>query len=124
MNDDETKLWLPREQSDPVVQADVPTSRKGTARPMTTSDVPAVARLFLKVFGDIDKPASGDLKDYFHASTLGSPSYSAVTGTQIYQQQDGHISSALRRFHDERGLRRCGAAQSWSATEKGQSFVL
>ncbi|MHC2467645.1 GNAT family N-acetyltransferase [Bradyrhizobium embrapense] len=87
---------LPREESDPVVvQAPTPMSRKGSARPMTTADVPAVARLFLKVFRNIDKPAGADLKDYFHALTLGSPSYSAATGTQIYQQQDGHISSAL-----------------------------
>jgi hypothetical protein len=62
---------------------------------MTTADVPAVARLFLKVFRGVDKPASADLEGYLHALTLGSPSYSAAAGTQIYQQQDGRISSAL-----------------------------
>jgi hypothetical protein len=62
---------------------------------MTTADVPAVARLFLKVFRGVDKPASADLKGYLHALTLGSPAYSAAAGTQIYQQQDGSISSAL-----------------------------
>ncbi|GKQ53497.1 DUF3150 domain-containing protein [Bradyrhizobium sp. Ce-3] len=85
----------PRQQPEPIARAGTQTSRKGAARPMTTADVPAVARLFLKVFRGIDKPASADLKRYLHALTLGSPSYNAVAGTQIYQQQDGHISSAL-----------------------------
>jgi hypothetical protein len=62
---------------------------------MTTADVPAVAGLFLKIFRGIDKPASPDLNGYLHALTLGSPSYSETAGTQIYQQQDGLISSAL-----------------------------
>ncbi|MHC2435200.1 hypothetical protein [Bradyrhizobium sp. USDA 4451] len=85
----------PRQQSEPTAQAAPQTSRKGAARPMTTADVAAVAGLFLKVFRGIDKPASADLKGYLHALTLGSPSYSEAAGTQIYQQQDGRISSAL-----------------------------
>lgn len=85
----------PAQQSEPIIQADRQASRKGAARPMTTADVPAVAGLFLKIFRGTDKPASTDLKRYLHALTLGSPSYSEVAGTQIYQQQDGLISSAL-----------------------------
>ncbi|MDH2380863.1 GNAT family N-acetyltransferase [Bradyrhizobium sp. CER78] len=69
--------------------------RKGAVRPMTAADVPAVARLFLKIFRGADKPADSDLHDYLQALTLGSPSYNATTGTQVYQQQDGRIRSAL-----------------------------
>ncbi len=85
----------PSQQPEPIAQANAQTSRKGAARPVTTADVPAVAGLFLKVFRGTDKPASTDLKGYLHALTLGSPSYSEAAGTQIYQQQDGLISSAL-----------------------------
>jgi len=69
--------------------------RKGAARPMAAADVPAVARLFLKIFRGVDKPAGADLLEYLRALTLGSPSYSEATGTQVYQQQDGTIRSAL-----------------------------
>ena len=69
--------------------------RKGAARPMTAADVPAVARLFLKIFRGVDKPAGPDLLEYLQTLALGSPSYGETTGTQIYQQQDGTIRSAL-----------------------------
>jgi len=85
----------PRLPPGPIIQADRLTSRRGAARPMTTADVPAVARLFLKVFRGVDVPASADLEGYLHALALGSPSYGMAAGTQIYEQQDGRISSAL-----------------------------
>jgi hypothetical protein len=85
----------PRQQPEPIVQAERQTSRKSAVRPMTTADVPAVARLFLKVFRDVDTPANADLKGYLHALTLGSPCYNEAAGAKIYQQEDGRISSAL-----------------------------
>jgi hypothetical protein len=69
--------------------------RKGAVRPMTDADVPAVARLFLKIFRGVDKPASPDLQDYLRTITRGSPSSSEAMRTHIYEQQDGTIRSAL-----------------------------
>jgi hypothetical protein len=69
--------------------------RKGAVRPMTAADVPAVARLFRKVYRGSDGPADLDLENYLHALILGAPSYSEVTGAHIYEQQDGRVRSAL-----------------------------
>ena len=82
-------------QPEPQMPAAARAPRKGAAKPMTAADVPAVARLFLKIFRGADKPAGPDLLEYLHTLTLGSPSYSEATGTQVYQQQDGSIRSAL-----------------------------
>lgn len=62
---------------------------------MRPSDVPAVARLFLKIFRGADKPAGPELQDYLRTLTLESPSYDETMGAQVYQQQDGRIRSAL-----------------------------
>lgn len=70
-------------------------SRKGAVRPMRPSDVPAVARLFLKIFRGADKPAGPELQDYLRTLTLESPSYDETLGTQVYEQQDGYIRSVL-----------------------------
>lgn len=69
--------------------------RKGAVRPMQPSDVPAVARLFLKIFRGADKPAGTDLEDYLHSLSLAPPAYDETTGTQVYEQLDGRIRSAL-----------------------------
>ena len=82
-------------QRGPQTQANAQAPRRGSVRPMTTDDVPAVARLFLKIFRDADKPASPDLEAYLAALNFGSPCYSATAGTQVYEQQDGRIRSAL-----------------------------
>lgn len=82
-------------QRGPQTQIDAQPPRKGAVRPMADADVPAVARLFLKVFRNVDKEASPDLEEYLRALTLGSPCYSAPAGTHVYQQQDGRIRSAL-----------------------------
>ena len=82
-------------QRGPQTQIDTQAPRKGAVRPMTDADVPAVARLFLKIFRSVDKEASPDLEEYLRALTLGSPCYSAPAGTHVYQQQDGRIRSAL-----------------------------
>jgi len=82
-------------QSGPQTPVDVRAPRKGAVRPMTAADVPAVARLFLKIFRGVDKPAGSDLEEYLRTLTLGSPSYSETMGTQVYQQQDGSIRSVL-----------------------------
>ena len=70
-------------------------SRKSVVRPMTGADVPAVARLFLKIFRGADKPADQELQHYLCTLALTSPSYDERLGTQVYEQQDGRIRSAL-----------------------------
>lgn len=70
-------------------------SRKGVVRPMTGADVPAVARLFLKIFRGADRPADQDLQHYLCTLALTSPSHDERLGTQLYEQQDGRIRSAL-----------------------------
>lgn len=62
---------------------------------MTAADVPAVARLFMKIYRGSDRPADMDLQDYLKAIILEAPSYSEATGAFIYEQQDGHIASAM-----------------------------
>lgn len=79
----------------PQTQSDAQAPRKGVVRAMSAADVPGVARLFLKIFRGVDKPADADLENYLQALVLGSPSYSEDRGTHIYQQQDGRIRSAL-----------------------------
>src|SRR5882757_10846555 len=69
--------------------------RKGTVRPMTDADVPAVARLFLKIFRGVDKPAAPDLLDYLRTLTLESPAYNETAGTQVYEQEGAGIRSVL-----------------------------
>jgi hypothetical protein len=69
--------------------------RKGAVRPMRPADVPAVARLFLKIFRGADRPAGADLQGYLASLTLDSPSHDVAMGTQVYEQQDGRIRSAL-----------------------------
>lgn len=75
--------------------ADARPAHKGVVRPLKASDVPAVARLFLKIFRRADKPAGADLQNYLRMLLLASPSYSETAGTQVYEQQDGRIRSAL-----------------------------
>jgi hypothetical protein len=70
-------------------------SRKGVVRPMTGADVPAVARLFLKIFRGVDRPADQELQHYLCTLALTSPSHDERLGTQVYEQQDGRIRSAL-----------------------------
>ena len=57
--------------------------------------MPAVARLFLKIFRAADRPAGTELQNYLRTLLLTSPSYSELLGTQVYEQQDGRIRSAL-----------------------------
>ncbi|WP_377845564.1 GNAT family N-acetyltransferase [Bosea sp. UC22_33] len=80
---------------EPDRRADRRPPQRGMVRPIRASDVPAVARLFLKVFRQADKPAGADLQHYLRTLLLASPSYSEAAGTQIYEQQDGRIRSAL-----------------------------
>lgn len=70
-------------------------ARKGVVRPMRPADVPAVAQLFLKIFRGADKPADTDLQYYLGSLTLASPAYDETIGTQVYEQGDGRIRSAL-----------------------------
>lgn len=70
-------------------------SRKGVVRPMTGADVPAVGRLFLKIFRRADKPADQELQHYLCTLALTSPSHDETLGTQVYEQQDGRIRGVL-----------------------------
>jgi hypothetical protein len=82
-------------EAEPQTPAGVSVPRKGAVRPMQLADVPAVARLFLKIFRAVDKPAGPDLEEYLRTLVLESPSYSEAMGTRLYEQQDGRIRSAL-----------------------------
>lgn len=82
-------------QLEPPAAIEARSVRKGAVRPMRPSDVPAVARLFLKIFRGADKPAGADLQGYLASLTLASPSHDATMGTQVYEQQDGRLRSAL-----------------------------
>ena len=81
--------------AEPDRRADIRPPQRGTVRPIRASDVPAVARLFLKVFRQADKPAGADLQHYLRTMLLASPSYGESVGTQVYEQQDGRVRSAL-----------------------------
>lgn len=81
--------------AEPDRRADIRPPQRGTVRSIKASDVPAVARLFLKVFRQADKPAGADLQHYLRTMLLASPSYGESVGTQVYEQQDGRIRSAL-----------------------------
>jgi hypothetical protein len=70
-------------------------ARRGTVRPLRPSDIASVARLFLKVFRGADKPGGADLQNYLRTLLLASPSYHESLGTQVYEQLDGRIRSAL-----------------------------
>lgn len=80
---------------EPPTAVQARTSRKGVVRPMTGADVPAVARLFLKIFRGADRPADQELQHYLCTLALTSPSHDERLGTQVYEQQDGCIRSAL-----------------------------
>ncbi|WP_038366452.1 hypothetical protein [Bosea sp. UNC402CLCol] len=80
---------------EPDARAEIRPRQRGTVRPIRASDIPAVARLFLKIFRRADKPAGTDLQHYLRTLLLASPSYSEPLGTQVYEQQDGRIRSAL-----------------------------
>jgi hypothetical protein len=82
-------------EAEPQTPAGVSVQRKGAVRLMQLADVPAVARLFLKIFRGVDKPADPDLGEYLRTLVLESPSYSEAMGTRVYEQQDGRIRSAL-----------------------------
>jgi len=82
-------------EAEPQTPAGVSVPRKGAVRLMQLADVPAVARLFLKIFRGVDKPAGPDLEEYLRTLVLESPSYSEAMGTRLYEQQDGRIRSAL-----------------------------
>jgi hypothetical protein len=83
------------DEAEPQTPAGVSVLRKGAVRLMQLADVPAVARLFLKIFRGVDKPASPDLEEYLRTLVLESPSYSEAMGTRLYEQQDGRVRSAL-----------------------------
>lgn len=82
-------------QLEPRPPAEARSAQKGSVRPVRPSDVPAVARLFLKIFRSADKPADADLQGYLRSLILASPSYDEVMGTQIYEHRDGRIRSVL-----------------------------
>lgn len=82
-------------QHEPQTAVEARAARKGVVRPMTGMDVPAVARLFLKIFRGVDKPAGEELQHYLCSLALASPAYDETMGTQVYAQQDGRVRSAL-----------------------------
>ncbi|MCR4523972.1 MULTISPECIES: GNAT family N-acetyltransferase [Bosea] len=80
---------------EPDMQIEARPAQRGAVRPARPSDIPAIARLFLKIFRSADRPAGTDLQNYLRTLLLASPSYSETSGTQVYEQRDGRIRSAL-----------------------------
>ena len=69
--------------------------RKTSIRAMERTDVPAVARLFSKVFRRRDGEAGGDLTHYLETVFFGSPHYAPEHGSVVHENGDGSIDSAI-----------------------------
>nr|WP_244514770.1 GNAT family N-acetyltransferase [Ensifer sp. LCM 4579] len=62
---------------------------------MERADLPAVARLFNKVFRQRDRDAGDDLIRYLDAVFFGSPHYAPEHGSVVHKSSDGRIDSAI-----------------------------
>lgn len=67
----------------------------GGVRAMQRSDIPAVGKLFNKIFRKRDAEASDDLKQYIETTFFGSPLYSPENGSIVYDNGDGSINSTI-----------------------------
>ncbi|OHV79750.1 GNAT family N-acetyltransferase [Ensifer sp. LCM 4579] len=68
---------------------------KASIRAMERADLPAVARLFNKVFRQRDRDAGDDLIRYLDAVFFGSPHYAPEHGSVVHKSSDGRIDSAI-----------------------------
>lgn len=83
---------VPPEPAPVAARADA--CRSGT-RAMRRDDIPAVARMFNKIFRKRDGEAKEELKRYLDAVFFGSPNYTPETGSVVYDDGAGGIASAI-----------------------------
>lgn len=69
--------------------------QKTTIRAMERADLPAVARLFNKIFRKRDCEAGDDLTHYLETVFFGSPHYAPDHGSVVHENGDGGIDSAI-----------------------------
>ncbi|ASY65469.1 hypothetical protein SJ05684_b44870 (plasmid) [Sinorhizobium sojae CCBAU 05684] len=69
--------------------------RKTSIRAMERVDLPAVARLFNKVFRQRHRGTGDDLIRYLEAVFFGSPHYAPEHGSIVHENSDGRIDSAI-----------------------------
>ncbi|HXV32130.1 MAG TPA: GNAT family N-acetyltransferase [Sinorhizobium sp.] len=62
---------------------------------MERSDLPAIGRLFGKVFRQRDREAGSDLTRYLEAVFFGSPHYAPEYGSIVHENSAGSIDSAI-----------------------------
>lgn len=68
---------------------------KGFIRALSPRDIPAAARLFLKIFRQSETEQTPELATYLHDLAFGSPSYSEQLGSQVHAYEDGRIDSTM-----------------------------
>lgn len=64
-------------------------------RPMAREDIPAVARLFRKIFRGRESGASPELEGYLEAVFLGSPLYRPENGSIVHDGKGQGVTSAI-----------------------------
>ncbi|WP_208179754.1 GNAT family N-acetyltransferase [Sinorhizobium medicae] len=64
-------------------------------RPMTPGDVPAVGRLFNRIFRGHDRAPGDDLGRYIETVFFGSPQYHPDLGSVVHENAAGGIDSAI-----------------------------
>ena len=62
---------------------------------MLASDIPVVGRLFLKIFRERDGEAGAELVAYLSALAFESPIYDPASGSLVFVEPDGAITSAM-----------------------------
>ncbi|UTY45844.1 GNAT family N-acetyltransferase [Sinorhizobium fredii] len=64
-------------------------------RPMARADIPAIGRLFNKVFRRRDRAAGEDLCRYIDTVFFGAPSHAPEQGSVVHENGNGDIDSAI-----------------------------
>lgn len=68
---------------------------KGFIRALSLPDIPATARLFLKIFRQCESEHAPELAGYLRELAFGSPSYSEQLGSYVHAYEDGRIGSTM-----------------------------
>ncbi len=69
--------------------------KKSSIRPMMVPDIPATARLFLKIFRQSGREVTPALQDYLRELAFGSPIYEEKLGSYVHAYDDGQIASIM-----------------------------
>lgn len=67
----------------------------GGLRAMTRQDMPAIARLFTRVFRRADRPVEPELPGYLETVFFGSPHYRPEVGSIVHEARGGEVTSAI-----------------------------